>query len=356
MKKDSFLNTGETWLMKTCTRERAGYLDTAPFVNGDRHLVECLIAAANGYQLTFGAPNKRAMNGEITLVNGHLRLNTQDGVDKVLNTPIINDGSNGKLAVLITSIEERSKLNPMLHNRSSRNDKEEFMAAKHITLNGKNTSNQSMGLENMIHRMQMPLYDKGLASRTTKKHSADSSKGGKKAYPKTLGRFTHEQYSANGKLGGTKAYPKTLGRFTHKQKSANGKKGGTKVGDKRSCFDQLNIPPTDELHDIASGDTVHHGKHGKGTVKTVQKPGKKGGGRAMVRFENKPGKLTDAGIGSLVCNKKRCRFEKEYKRPLKTDARNRKLREQLQNLTPEEHATKKRIAREKAAAKRAKKN
>ena len=85
------------------------------------------------------------MNGEIKLITGPLGLNTQeqDGVDKILNTPIINDGSNGKLAVLITSIEERSKLNPMLHNRSSRNDKEEFMAAKHITLNGKNTSNQS---------------------------------------------------------------------------------------------------------------------------------------------------------------------------------------------------------------------
>ena len=99
MKKDTFLDTGETWLMKTCTRERAGNLNEAPFVNGDRHNVECLITAANGYQLTFGATIRRAMNGEIKLVNGHLGLYTQDGVDKVLNTPIINDGSNGKLVV-----------------------------------------------------------------------------------------------------------------------------------------------------------------------------------------------------------------------------------------------------------------
>ena len=36
------------------------------------------------------------MNGEIKLITGPLGLNTQeqDGVDKILNTPIINDGSN----------------------------------------------------------------------------------------------------------------------------------------------------------------------------------------------------------------------------------------------------------------------
>ena len=58
--------------------------------------VKCLIATANGYQLTFGAPIRAAMNGEIKIINGPLELNTQeqDGVDKILNTPIINDGSN----------------------------------------------------------------------------------------------------------------------------------------------------------------------------------------------------------------------------------------------------------------------
>ena len=66
--------------------------------------------------------------------------------------------------------------------RSNRWDKKKFMAAKHITLNGKNTSDQSIGLENMIHRMQMPFYDKG------------------------LGKLTPEQRSANGKLGALLGY------------------------------------------------------------------------------------------------------------------------------------------------------
>lgn len=39
------------------------------------------------------------MNGEIKLITGPLGLNTQeqDGVDKILNTPIINDGSNNQI-------------------------------------------------------------------------------------------------------------------------------------------------------------------------------------------------------------------------------------------------------------------
>ena len=91
---------------------------------------------------------------------------------------------------------------------------------------------------------------------------------------------------------------------------------------------------------------------------TVQKPSRKGLGKAMVLFENNPSKTKEISISALSCHGKRCKFVKEYKwRPsLKTDARNRRRRELDQNLTPEEHATKNRIRREKAAAKRAKKN
>ena len=237
MKKDSFLNTGETWLMKTCTRERAGYLDTAPFVNGDRHLVECLIAAANGYQLTFGAPTIRAMNGEIKLVNGDLGLYTQDGVDKVLNTPIINDGSNGKLVVLLTNIEEQSKLNPMLHGRSSRTDKEKFMAAKHVTLNGKNTSNQSTGLENMIHRIQMPIYDKGLGK-----------------WRKGLALLTYEERIAK--------YP----WMAHEQRLAHFEKA---LGLTKFYCPPPTITNDDEIHDLEKDDVVYEANFGTGTVISV---------------------------------------------------------------------------------------
>ena len=267
--------------MKTCTRQRAGRLDSAPLVNGDRHLVECLIAAANGYQLTFGAPTIRAMNGEIKLVNGDLGLYTQDGVDKVLNTPIINDGSNGKLVVLITNIEEQLKLNPMLHGRSSRTDKEKFMAAKHVTLNGKNTSNQSTGLENMIHRMQMPIYDKG------------------------LGKLTPKQRSVNGKLGNENG----VALFTYEQRRAIWKKSLALT--KFYC-----PPPTitkSGMHDLAKDDVVFQANYGTGTVKGILRPSSDKHARARVKFDDEQVGTRPVTINSLSCNGKQCQFVKEYK-------------------------------------------
>ena len=102
------------------------------------------------------------MNGEIKLTTGVLELNTQDGVDMVLNTPIINNGSNGQLVLLIINIKAPSKLKHMLHRTSNRKDKKKFMAAHHITLNGNRTSDQSMTLVNMIYRMQMANYENEL--------------------------------------------------------------------------------------------------------------------------------------------------------------------------------------------------
>ena len=144
--------------MKMCSRKRAGPVDRAPLVHGEQQNVECLIGVSNGCQSAFGAPTKDAMNGEIKLTTGVLGLNTQDGVDMILNTPMINDGSNGKLVLLLISIEEPSKHKPMLHAMSNRMDESTFMGAKNVTLAGNRTSDQSRALEKMIHRMQLVSY------------------------------------------------------------------------------------------------------------------------------------------------------------------------------------------------------
>ena len=209
--------------MKMCSRKRAGPVDRAPLVHGEQQNVECLIGVSNGCQSAFGAPTKDAMNGEIKLTTGVLGLNTQDGVDMILNTPIINDGSNGKLVLLIITIEEPSKLKPMLHHMSKRKKKSTFMAAKHVTLAGNRTSDQSRELENEIHRMQMVLYNKGLGSLTYKERRAN--------YDKSLGSLTYKERRAN--------YDKSLGLLTYKERRANGLLGGTKDGQWMGMYQKL---------------------------------------------------------------------------------------------------------------------
>ena len=249
-----------------CTRQRAGRLDRAPWVNGDPHNVECLIATCNGYQLAFGAPIRDAMNGEIKLTTGVLGLNTQDGVDMVLDTPIINDGSNGQLVLLIINIEAPSKLKPMLHRMSNRKDKKKFMAAHHITLNSNRTSDQSMALKNMIHRKQMEVYNKG------------------------LGLLTYEQRLAN--------YKNCLALLPYEQCLANSKTGG------KACIIDHLITKV-EMHDLAMGDTVVHGNYdGTGIVKTVRAPTSNDGGKGKtsVQFHDEQVGIKDVYITSLCCN------------------------------------------------------
>ena len=160
-KKDSCFKIGQTWLFKMCSRDRAGPVDRAPLVHGVQQNVECLMAAYNRCHLAFGAPIRDNMNGEIKLIQGVLGLNTQDGIDKILNTPIINDGSNGKLVLLIITIEEPSTIKPVLHATSNRKKKSTFMAAKNKTLAGNRTSDQSRELGNEIYRMQISNYNIG---------------------------------------------------------------------------------------------------------------------------------------------------------------------------------------------------
>ena len=52
-------------------------------VNGEPHNVECLIAASNGCQLSFGAPTKDAMNGEIKLTQG-VNVNVNVNVNEIM--------------------------------------------------------------------------------------------------------------------------------------------------------------------------------------------------------------------------------------------------------------------------------
>ena len=136
--------------MKTCTRDRAVPLDKAPWVNDVQQNVECLMATSNGTQSTFGRPTHDAMNGKLKLIWGPLQLNTQDAVDMVIDTPSINDGSDGKLVLIFINIEELSKAKPILHGMSNTTDPDTFMAAHHITLNGKRTSDQSRALQKKI--------------------------------------------------------------------------------------------------------------------------------------------------------------------------------------------------------------
>ena len=150
-KKNTFYEE-KRWILKTCTRNRAGPLDDAPMVYGVRQNVECLMGTSNATQSAFETPIHDAMNGEIKLTTGVLGLHTQDGVDMVMNSPIINDGSNGKLVQLFISIKEPSEQKPMLHTMSSTTDPSKFMAAHNITLNGVRTSRQSTALQKKIYR------------------------------------------------------------------------------------------------------------------------------------------------------------------------------------------------------------
>ena len=170
-KKDTFY-TGKKkrWLFKTAHRNRAGPLERAPVINGVRQNVEYLIAASNGTHSAFGTPIRDNMNGEIKLTSGAIQLNTQEAVDMVMNTPIINDGSDGKLVLIFISIEEPSKLQPIIHAMSDPSDPTTFMAVHHITLNGVRTTEQSSALQEMIYQMQMnnwPIFSNILSITTT---------------------------------------------------------------------------------------------------------------------------------------------------------------------------------------------
>ena len=151
-KKDTFF-TGEKkrWLFKTAHRRRAGPLERAPVINGVRQNVECLIAASNGTHCAFGTPIRHNMNGEIKLTSGALQLNTQEAVDMVMNTPIINNGSDGKLVLIFTSIEVRTKVKPIMHPMSDPSDPTNFMAVHHFTLNAVRMTGQSSALQEMIY-------------------------------------------------------------------------------------------------------------------------------------------------------------------------------------------------------------
>jgi len=193
------------------------------------------------------------MNGELKLVWGPLQLNRQDAVDMVMNTPIINNGSDGKLVLIFINIEERSKPKLMLHVMSNTTDPSKFMTVHHITLNGDRTSDQSRALQKKIYRMQMKNYKKGLAllanisaeeayangftKRTADQHRVDSQRG----YNNGLALLIPEQRSANGKTGyanglekrttdqhrvdSQRGYNNGLALLTPKQRSANGKTG-----------------------------------------------------------------------------------------------------------------------------------
>ena len=152
------------------------------------------------------------MNGELKLVWGPLQLNTQDAVDMVMNTPIINNGSDGKLVLVFINIEEASKTKPMLHIMSNTTDPSKFMAVHHITLNGKRTSDQSRALQKRIHRMQMKNYKKGLGKLTSEENRANGLLG----YENGLALLTPEQHRVNVMLG----YENSLALFTPKQRRA----------------------------------------------------------------------------------------------------------------------------------------
>ena len=276
-KKDTFY-TGEKklWIFKTAHRNRAGPLERAPVINGVRQNVECLIAASNGNHSAFGTPITHRMNGEIKLASGAMQFNTQEAVDMVMNTPIINNGSDGKLVLVFTSIEVQTKVQPIIHPMSDPSDPTNFMAVHHFTLNGVRTTKQSSALQKMIYQIQMKNYEKGLALLTYEERLAH--------YENTLGLLTYEERLAHMSLGG---------------------KGGHANG-----WDQFTI-----VHGIANEDIVFHRDHGKGIVKTVGKPAQNGNdlGRAQVVFEKSPRNLQQVGISALKCDGKPCQFVKEYK-------------------------------------------
>ena len=197
------------------------------------------------------------MNGEIKLTTGPLQLNTQDGVDKVLNKPIINDGSNGKLVLLLINIKEPSKPKPMLHAMSNTTDESTFMAAHHITLNGVRTCDQSRALQEAIYQKQMVIYKKGLGLLTYEQRRAN----GLLRYTNGLALLTYEQHLAN--------YKKGLGLLTYEQRHANGLLGyanGLALLTYKQRLDHLVTKVG--MHDLAMGDTVVHGNYnGTGIVK-----------------------------------------------------------------------------------------
>jgi hypothetical protein len=289
-----------------CSRDRAGPVDRAPLVHGVQQNVECLMAAYNRCHLAFGAPTRDAMNGEIKLIQGVLGLNTQDGVDKILNTPIINDGSNGKLILLLINIEEPSKLKPIIHFSSKRMDKSTFMAAKHKTLAGNRTSDQSRALEKMICRMQrangLKGYQNGLALLTVKERRENGLLG----YKKSLALIPKKQQRANGLLG----YKKSLALIPNKQQRANRSLGYMNglgsLPKERRC-----PPPTitkDGMHDLVLDDVVVQANFGTGIVISVQKPVKNLGAKAVVIFEDKQIGSQCVTINSLSCKGQRCQF------------------------------------------------
>ena len=273
-------------------------MDDAPWVNGIQQNVECLMATSNGTQSTFGRPTHDAMNGELKLIWGPLQLNTQDAVDMVMDTPIINDGSDGKLVQIFINIEEPSKPKPMLHGMSSTTDPDTFMAAHHITLNGERTSDQSRALQNKIYQIQMKNYEKGLGKLTYEERLAH--------FENTLGKRTADKHRADSKLG----YENSLALLTPEQRRANLEKGLAQT--KFYC-----APPTiteNGMHDLAINDVIVQANWGTGTVISVCKPCPSDNiARGRVKFDNEQFGFKQVTINSLSCNGQQCQFVKEYR-------------------------------------------
>ena len=257
-----------------------------------RQNVECLIAASNGNHSAFGTPITHRMNGEIKLASGAMQFNTQEAVDMVMNTPIINNGSDGKLVLVFTSIEVQTKVQPIIHPMSDPSDPTNFMAVHHFTLNGVRTTKQSSALQKMIYQIQMKNYENTLGLLTYEERLAH--------YENTLGLLTYEEWLAH--------YENTLGLLTYEERLAHTSLGGK--GGHANGWDQFTI-----VHGIANEDIVFHRDHGKGIVKTVGKPAQNGNdlGRAQVVFEKSPRNLQQVGISALSCDGKPCQFVKEYK-------------------------------------------
>jgi len=59
-KKDTFYDDGEKrWLFKSCTRNRAGRLDEAPWIYDVQQNVECLIAGQQWYPISVWHTDQR---------------------------------------------------------------------------------------------------------------------------------------------------------------------------------------------------------------------------------------------------------------------------------------------------------
>ena len=327
-KKDTFY-TGEKkrWIFKTAHRNRAGPLERAPVINGVRQNVECLIAASNGNHSAFGTPITHRMNGEIKLASGAMQFNTQEAVDMVMNTPIINNGSDGKLVLVFTSIEVQTKVQPIIHPMSDPSDPTNFMAVHHFTLNGVRTTKQSSALQKMIYQIQR---------KNSLFFSAHSSLGGKGGKAKGWHQFTIVHGIANEDIVFHRDHGKGIVKSIQKPAQKWGDLGKASVVfensprnlqqvyisalscDEKPCqfvkeykldkkkwrTDKLTNTP---YHTITKGDTVYHKKHGSGTVKSIQKPIEMCEGRAIVLFVNSPGKSKRVQINALTCEGIRCR-------------------------------------------------